>query len=72
MENVPLQGKTVMFFHAEGACEHAHVCDGPGGSTCGCSLDKGPQRRPPTYTPPPSAMVAPAHLVNRTLQMLHS
>lgn len=29
MENVPLQGKTVMFFHAEGACEHAHVCDGP-------------------------------------------
>lgn len=33
-----------------------------------CSLSKGP-RKPPTPSAPPVAL---AHLVNRTLQMLHS
>ena len=46
---------------------------GAGGPRVAAFGAKGPQEAPPTPPrPPPHAAVAPAHLVNRTLQMLHS
>lgn len=70
MDKAPLQGRARCCFRTQRQGVSVLAQAGQGVPVWLLLGQRAPRKQPPSPTPPTA--VAPAHLVNRTLQMLHS